>query len=296
MAQVADSGAAARGQRRQGARVGAQGQQLLQHLAAPLQRCAAVGRAQGDEGLQARGPGSAAGLGDRAARHQPAHAVPEQRDRPGHVVQQLGQLGAVAPDRAAAVVAQSERAPAQPGERGGEVGTLAAPLRLVHAQAMQQDQRGAAAARHQRVQAHPRGQRVAAVFQVVAQQAVQRRHRRLRRAGPLGPGPVEQRFEGAEGQVQPAPDQPGGAAHAAVDEAGDARGAVAVGTEGQARDLRVHGLHQVDDALGGGDRETAGAAQLLGAGHRAIMPALAATSAGTGGCSSRPPAASRCRA
>ncbi|MFN3303664.1 MAG: hypothetical protein ACK44A_08080 [Roseateles sp.] len=129
---------------------------------------------------------------------------------------------------------------------------------------MQQHQRRAAGAVHQRMQAHGRGQRVGGGLQVVAQHAVQRGQCRN---GPAGVGLAQQGPEAIQRQVQPAADEPGHAAHAAVDQAGEAGGALARRRQRQPRDLGMQGLDEVGHAGDGIDGEAAAAAQVLGTGH-----------------------------
>ena len=301
MAQIGDAGAAQLAQARKGRRVGRGAEQQVNAVASAFERRAVVRCAQAHQVIDTRSPGLA-GLGalvQRAAREQAAHAVAEQHDtlerqRPGveQSLQQPGQLGAVRRDVQAAVVVQVDGAvTAVAGQRGAVVVAFAAPLQIVHAQAMQQHHQTRAGARqaqlqrcvfqHQRAafaaQRHRGGQGVARGGEVVAEHAVQRRDDRLAFCARQGlvvvadPGGQRRRQPREQG-VDAAADPARHAADALVDKARDAASAARRGGRTEAREPRkarnalVHRFDQVGEPCRGVRGQTRGAAQ-VGSAH-----------------------------
>lgn len=104
------------------------------------------------------------GLMQGTARDQPAHAVRDEVDRlqrhgpsPYQCVHQGGEFTSVRGDVATAVVVQVDRRDTQiAGQRGAEIGAVALPLQVAHAQAVYQHHDPAAGVR----QRFGEGQRV----------------------------------------------------------------------------------------------------------------------------------------
>ena len=122
LAQVADAGAAAAQEAAERARLGHRVQRVRGVVDALRERRAQVRRAERDDVAHQPDPPlpALAGLAGGAARDQPAHRVPDQRDllhldRPGRddLLEQVGERAAVVGDVAAGVVADVERAAAE---------------------------------------------------------------------------------------------------------------------------------------------------------------------------------------
>ena len=191
---------------------------------------------------QASRPG-VPGLGrvvEGAARHEAAHAVGHDRQRPAagagplarNVSRSRDELATVRRDVTAGVVAEVDRRQAEVAlERHAVVVPLAAPSGVVHAEAVNEEDEPSRRLRDDggespRVrleglavppQVHRDRERVAARLEVVAQDPVERREERV--AAGRGLQLAEERRELREGGVDAAPDEPGHAADVAVDDA-----------------------------------------------------------------------------
>ena len=222
---------------------------------------------------QGRRPGLPARLGlvAGAAGHQATHAVGEEvqarhglRPLGKQGLQQVGQGLPVGGDVQARVVAQVEHRAAQvPGQGCAVIEPTLAPLLLVVAKAMDEDQQAAAGHGKGRaeggglqdqglalvVQAHGGGQRIARGGEVIAQHAVQGRHKSL----PLGRG---QRLpiwwlKGRQGRIHAQAHGPGQGADGPVDQPADAPAThrlAGLAPRQWMPDALVHGLHQVRHA------------------------------------------------
>ena len=232
------------------------------------------------------------------ARHQPTHAVAQdgdalQRHRPGrHQPLQLGgKLAAVLRHMAPAVVAQAnQRAAQRLGQECTVVVAVARPLRVVHAQTVDQQQQ--VRARHgagrwfqllfedvglaQRegltidAHLHRLRQRVASGHQPITHHTVERGQHRLalRRSLRVCGGIVQQRQQRTQHHIRALPHQRRHAANAPVNLPGEAVGLLGwrATREPQLTVYRaMHTLHHVDHALGRLRRELGGGLEIGGA-------------------------------
>ncbi len=289
MAQVGDAGAAQLRQRGEGRAVRRAAEHAVDEVTGAFERCAMVRRAQEDEVPQPLRPAHRLllCLVQRAAHHQPAHAVREhadrlQRHRPvaEQPLQLQGQLAAVVRDMLAAVVAHADDFGVQ--RRRQHIGMAAPgrgrlPLQLVHAQAVHQQQHTRRQRARQRfemqraavqAQAHRRRQRVVVGGEPVADDAVQRRQQR----GPARRLVEPRRGIGCGHQVRQhalgaAAHQPRHAAHAAVHGSGQAArapGQRAAGKADRGPHRAVHALGNVRHAQRGIGGQPHDAAQVGG--------------------------------
>ena len=253
-----------------------------------------MGRSQKDDALQQRQPagcGRLAGAVHCAARDQPAHAVRHdsnllQRDRPvrHHLLQLLCQQVPVLRGVQAGVVAHVHRGVAQGCQCGavvdrGAVVSLAVPLQVVHAQAVDQQRHLVGCARQLRraapqqgtalvTQGHGRGQRVVALGQPVAHHAIEGGQHgfALRCFGRGIHDGGQQRLQLGQARLQPFAHQFGDAVDRAVDKAGNAAGFLwrAAGNPHAAPDRLVHAFCDAGYAPRGLGGQLGYAAQVAG--------------------------------